>query len=240
MTYQEWQNFGYVSKLRHLRCGLSTGGGTLNTENSIAQQQLLLAQQEQALTSQDRAKMLQLEQPLINQETALASGDRSAALAAAMPSISKISGGYEGAKESIFNTVPPGAARDTALANLETQKGVGVGTAMSSQVQNAPGVLANIGQGLGAFSLQELGASLSGYGGAATTNKDVLQAQTAQQAAKLGVLGDLMHGPGSGMGGMGGGGSGGGSDNQGMQTTGGGGYTPGDFQDPSGGGGYGI
>jgi hypothetical protein len=193
MNYTEFRRWGYVSRLSTLLCGPSSAEKTaMSTNSQITQQQLNLAQQQQTASTEDKAKAEALQAPLIAKETALASGDRNAALAAAMPTISKISSGYEGAKQSVFNSVAPGAARDTALANLEVQKSVAPAQAMAQSVENAPEILANIGSGVGAFSLQELGASLSGYGGASTTNQSNLASATQQQAAKLGVVGDLV------------------------------------------------
>ena len=197
MTYKEWRQYGFISRLSELRCGPST-----SALQSTAGAQAGLGATSAAQSQEDRAQAKALEQPLINKETALSGGDRSAALAAAMPSISNITAGYAGAKESIFNTLPPGAARDTALANLETQKSVGTGTAIAGQVQQAPEILANIGSGLGAFSLQELGAGLSGYSGASNTQQAVLGAQAQQQAAKLGIAGDLVGAAGTAAGGI--------------------------------------
>ena len=202
MTREEYRNFGHVSRLSEITCGPS-GAQTqaMNTNTALTQEQLNLAESENATSQANQARALQLEQPLIDQQTALASGDKSAALAAAMPTISQISSGYQGAKESIFNTVAPGAARDTALANLQTQAAVAPATAMASAVQGAPSVLANVGQGIGAFSIQQLGAALSGYSGAASTNNSNLQSATQQQAAKLGVAGNLLSAAGTAAGG---------------------------------------
>jgi hypothetical protein len=193
------------------------GGGpsqqTLNTQSGISTQQQSIANQAEQASLQNQAQMTALQQPLIAQQTALASGDRNAALTASMPSISQISGGYNAAKEQIMSNILPGPAQTAALANLETQKDTTIGNAQASAVQQAPGILANIGSGLGAFSIQQLGASLSGLSGAASTNQSVLQSQTQQQAAKLGLLGSLAGTAGSvATGGFNlGGGSGGGS-----------------------------
>ena len=197
MTYTEWRNYGYRSRLSEIRCGPST-----SALNATGTAQSGLAQTAAGNANNLYTTAMTQLQPLITKETALAGGDRNAALAAAMPSISNITGGYQGAKESIYNTITPGAARDTALANLETQKDVGTGTAMAQQVQQAPEILANVGQGLGAFSLQELGAGLSGYGGASNTQQAVLGAQTQQMASKLGVLGDVAGAAGTAAGGI--------------------------------------
>jgi Chaperone of endosialidase len=201
MTFLQYRSWGYVSSLSGLRCG-GPSQSTLNTQNSIAQQQLDVAKQSQVQSQQDTEQRKALEAPLIAKETALATGDRTAAVSAAMPEISAIGSGINAAKQNIMNTLPPGAARDTALAQLQTQAAVAPQQAIAGQIQQAPEILANVGQGVGAFSIQELGASLSGFGGAATTNQSVLQAQTQQQAAKLGVAGELVGAAGTAAGGI--------------------------------------
>ncbi len=55
---------------------------------------------------------------------------------------------------------------------------------MASQVQRAPEILANLGSGLGAFSLQELGAGLSGFSGASTSNMGAGKLGADQSKAK--------------------------------------------------------
>ena len=142
--------------------------------------------------------MYQLQQPLIDRETALASGDRTKALSAAMPTISTLTAGYNAAKQQIMSSLPPGPGRDKALADLETQKYTGVASAQAQQVLSAPEMLANIASGLGAFSLQELGASLSGFSGASNSTaqganivNQQIQQQEAAKANQLGFIGGL-------------------------------------------------
>ena len=184
MTYKEFREYGYISKLSCLRCGSGPTGQQVGLENSISQQQLSLGEQEQQQSQEQYQQMQLLEAPYIAQQSALATGSPSAALAATMPQISKISGGFNAAQEQIGDTVAPGAARDTALANLQTQKATAIGDTQASAVAAAPQNLANVGAGLGAFSLQQLGAALSGYGGASTANTSAANMQVQQSAAK--------------------------------------------------------
>lgn len=163
----------------------------LNNQSQISAEQTQLAREQYDDSKRYQAKMDELSAPLIDKEKALAGGDRNKALEAAMPTVSKITGGYDAAKTSILNNLPPGASRDRALANLEESRAVGTGTAMAGEVAKAPEILANMASGFGGFSLQEVGAALSGYGGAASTNKSVMDAQNQQQAAKLGLVGQV-------------------------------------------------
>lgn len=203
MTYRQFREFGHRSRLSELFCGpSSTQMQAENTQIAASQQQLQLGQEQQQLQSQQYQQYQQDIQPLTAKLTALSAGDRNQALAAAMPVISQVSGGYDAAKQSILNTVPPGAARDAALANLEVQKGTATGGALATQVQSAPEELANLGAGVGAFSLQQLGAALSGYGGANQAASGVAQEESAAQANKLGLISGLAGAAGTAAGGI--------------------------------------
>jgi len=184
MTYEAYRRYGYVSLLRYLCCGSGPSNNTVNTQSALTGELQQAATQSLTNSNQQYAQYQENLQPLVQKEKALASGDRQAALAAAMPTISQISAGYGGAKQGILNNLPAGAARDKALANLELQKETGIGTAQARAVEEAPAVLAGVAQQQGGFSLQSLGAALSGYGGASSSNQALGQMQTAQSQAK--------------------------------------------------------
>jgi hypothetical protein len=191
-SYEQWRNFGYVSRLSEIKCTGPGASSNINTANTIAGQQLGVAsqaqQQQQQLFNQFQSDIA----PLQQQQTALASGNRQQALAAAMPVISQISTGFNAAKQNIMNNVPPGAARDAALAQLQTQSAGGIATAQANMVQQAPSTLASLGQGLGGMSLQELGAQLSGLSGGASTNLGAGQMAAAQQQSMLNFFTNLV------------------------------------------------
>jgi hypothetical protein len=185
MNCLEFRKYGFVSRLSEIRCGGPSTGAVSNT----ASQQSGVAGTQATMGTATEAEALSLAQPAIAQQTALASGNRSAALAASMPAISQITGGYNAAQEQIMNSVPPGPARDAALANLQTQRATSTANTQAQLVEQAPSNLANIGSGLGAFSLQQVGAALSGYSGASQSEQSVMNVQEQQQAAKLGLAG---------------------------------------------------
>lgn len=174
---------------------------TTDTQSSLTQAQTQIAQQANVHQEEDRTRSLELTQPLIDKEKALATGDRTAALSAAMPTISQLTAGYKGARDSVFNMIPAGASRDKALADLEVQKAVGTGGAMAGEVAKAPELLANIGQGYGAFSLQELGASLGGYAGASGSNQATAKMQSDASSAKWAPIVGLAGAAGGALGG---------------------------------------
>lgn len=203
MTYEQFRQWGYRSRLSEMSAGPSgTEQNAENTQIAASQQQIQLAEQQQQLSQQQYTEYQQDIQPLKSQLTALSSGDRSQALSAAMPVISQLSSGYDAAKQGILNSIPPGAARDNALAQLEIQKATTTSGTLASEIQQAPTTLANLGAGEGAFSLQQLGAALSGYSGASTSAGAVASEENAAQANKVGMISGLAGAAGSAAGGL--------------------------------------
>ena len=158
---------------------------------STEQQQNQIAQQANDLAVKKEAQSEQLEAPAIAKYTALAGNDKTEALKASMPVLNQVSQGYAAAKQSIFNSLPPGASRDKALADVETQKFTTTAGTQAQMVADAPDKLANIGAGLGSMSLQELGAALGANQGAATTASNVVGQQNEMKAQNLQLLGGL-------------------------------------------------
>lgn len=172
-------------------------GDQINKANSIANTQIGVASTQQQNAAGDYAQFKQLLQPLITQQTSLASGNRQQALAAAFPVLSKLSEGFTGAKQNILNSMPAGAARDRALADLATQTYSSIAGAQAGAVQQAPQTLAGIGSNLGNMSLQEWGAALAGLQGGEATNADAMKAKVQQQASLLNFFGSLAQAAGS-------------------------------------------
>jgi hypothetical protein len=162
----------------------------LNTQNQIAQQQLQVAQAEDAQSQQDKAQMQALIKPATDFYTGVTT-DKQSNLAASAPQVAAITAGQKQAKEQIYNDVPAGPGRDVALAQNDTAATGAVAATKNSTYTSALDKLANIGSGLGSFSLQELGAGLSGFSGAASTNQSVIQSQQQSKASTMGLFGQL-------------------------------------------------
>ena len=180
--------------------GSGPSASSIATQNQLTSRQLDLAQQQQAQSQEQYGQYKTLSAPAISKYTALATGSPQAALTAAAPEIGQLQSGYAAARQAILNNTPPGAARDQALANLERQTYTGTAGALASEVQQAPDILANIGAGMGAFSLQEVGAALSGYSGASSSNNQLMQAQNAAKANTTGLITGLAGAAGTGLG----------------------------------------
>jgi hypothetical protein len=119
-----------------------------------------------------------------------------------MPTISTLSQGYNASKQAIQDNLPPGAARDQALAQLSTQEYTGIAGAQAAQVQAAPGILAQLGSGSAGLSVQELGAALSGYGSSGQLQGQVASENNQSKANELGLFGGLLGAAGTAGGGL--------------------------------------
>lgn len=149
----------------------------------------------------DKARSNELMQPAIDFNKALSSGDMNAILPAIAQPLGQIATAHRAAKENVYNTVPPGPARDFALAQIERQAPAARATAINSAYNNSFDKLANIGSGLGAFSLQELGAGLRAGESGVQTRSGIMQQDAQGKAATLGFLGSLAGGAGAAAGG---------------------------------------
>jgi len=181
-------------------------GSTLNAERSTAGAFSSLGQTELGQSQEQYQQYKSLIQPAITKYGALAGLEgvpqqREAAVAAAAPTVGTIASGYDAAKTQIMNNIPPGAARDQALANLELQKASGTAGAFASEVQGAPDVLANIGAGVGAYSLQQIGAALSGLTGAQKSYSDIASQQNQAKANTVGLISGIAGAAGTAAGG---------------------------------------
>lgn len=159
-------------------------------QEQISDRELALAERQQSFSEEDRAQRQVLMQPAINKYRHLAGGDREGAVRAMAPQLGEIASGFAAAKNNIMN-MPAGALRDAALMDLTRQKDTATGAMLAQASAAAPDVLANIGSGLGAFSLQELGASLRGFEGSASTSQAIAQEENQRKAQQLEFMGGL-------------------------------------------------
>ena len=207
--------------MRKIDCGgfvvrVSPRGPRTDPSEKIAAQQMQFSQ-EQAETMRKllglfetyRAEGRELMQPAIDFNKALASGSPEARLTAAAPIVGDITSSYKGARENIFSSLAPGAARDVAVADLERGRATETSRALASPFLSSFDKLAEMGGALSGLSLQNLGASLrAGEGssmslyGAGQTRNAIMQAQAARQQALLGMFGDIAQGAGSVLGGF--------------------------------------
>lgn len=164
---------------------------TINTQNALTQEQIGIQQQSLAGSQQDRAARVAAQQPAIDQYSALSSGDSSAIMKALVPQLTGVTQGTAAAKEGIYESVGPGAARDVALAQNQVNQGNQTAALRANAVSSSYDKLANIGAGLGSFSLQELGAGISSGQAASSSNQSIMQAQEQSKASTLGFLGEL-------------------------------------------------
>ena len=123
--------------------------------------------------------------------SSLASGNPSTMMTAAAPGLSNISKQAQSAKGNIMETIPAGAARQYALAQIDRGKaGQGADFLNAAYMQSFP-ALQGIAKDTGDFGLQRLGAGYRGLEAAGQGNQAVIQSETQRQAAKMNMLGGL-------------------------------------------------
>lgn len=159
-------------------------------QNAITSEQLAIEQQQVDASNQDRAQRLALMDPAIQFNKALTSGDRATAMAALAPALAPIDAATKANKEAIWESAP-GAARDVALQQNDAAGRTAVASTESNSFLSAFDKLANIGSGIGSFSLSEIGAGISAGSAASQSNQAVMNAQAQQKASTMGFLGSL-------------------------------------------------
>lgn len=163
-------------------------------QRQLAESQNAVSQEQLALARADRAQRDTLQAPLIGQLQKITSGDRKTQLSAIAPQIGEINRGFAAAKENILSSVPSGAAREFALSQMEREKPAQVATLFNTTYTGGLDKMANLGSGLGAFSLQELSAGLKAGELAGNTRGQIMQQDAQAKAATLGFLGSLAGG----------------------------------------------
>lgn len=164
-------------------------------ERDRANKQDDIADKSYEQSQEDRTRRNALQAPQISQLLRFASGTKEDVMNYAAPQLAEITAANEAQRKAIMESLPPGPVRDAALAQVARDKPAQtanlfnkVSTTMSDTALDK---LTNIGQGLGSFSLQELGAS-SRFGEASSaTRNNVMQADAAGKQATMGFLGGL-------------------------------------------------
>ena len=162
-----------------------------NRQTDIMAQQTEIGKKSAATAEREYQRMLELTAPAIELNKAFTSGDREKAMAFAAPVIGQVTKGAEDVRKQIMEDLPPGPARDFALAQLSTEKYVGTTKAMTEPYIASFDKLANIGSGFGSFSLNELGAGLRGFEGASISADSVIKNKAAAKAATMGAIGSV-------------------------------------------------
>lgn len=159
-------------------------------QSRITDSQLSIANENQAAATADRKRRDDLTKPAIDFNSAAIKDPKSLTTAIA-PIISNITDSAKKGKESIYESMSPGQGRELALSNVDRGVRDSTASAKSNVFLQAFDKLANIGSGIGSFSLQETGASLNANQGAAQTNDMVIKDKAAQKASTMGFLGSL-------------------------------------------------
>ena len=166
-------------------------GNTQNTQNSIAQGQLALANEQQ----QQSEKTLGIVEPGLSTAeayyAALASGDPNKIQAAIGPGVSGIQSQTEQAKQSILSSTPRGGAQELALQEADISKAGQVGNAQLQAYTSSFPALASLFQGGAGISVNQIANAVASAQGASQTEAAVGQEQAQGKATTMGFLGSL-------------------------------------------------
>ena len=168
------------------------GGPSTNNQQQIENQQVAVSQQALAQQNQQYAQQQALEAPAVSFYQGLINGQPGLASSAAAPMISQITAGQNAAIENIKNNVPQGAGQQFALSQIPIQENSQISSTLNNVVNSAYPTLANLGAGFGANAIQDLGATISGFGNASNTGNSILQAQNQAKESSLGIFGSLL------------------------------------------------
>ena len=170
------------------------GGGlnqTENTQNTIAQEQLTLAQQQQAASDKTLGVVSPGLQTAENYYASLATGDPTKIMSAIGPAVSQIGSQTQQAKTQITEGTPRGGAQDLALAEADISKAGQVGNLATQAYTGSFPALAQLFQGGAGISVNQIANAISSASGAGTTTAQVGQEQSSAKASTMGLLGSM-------------------------------------------------
>lgn len=175
---------------------LSSGASkTQSSEQALASSQAQLGQQYAGLASQSLGQMNALYQPAIQADTSLVGaaqkGDYSQLIQAAGPQLGILASQNQQASQLTTNSMPAGAGRDSALAQLPQQQASAVAGTLNNSYAQALQQLTQLGSSYGSTGLQEAGAGLAGLTSAGSTYNSVAQSQAQGKASTMSFLGSL-------------------------------------------------
>lgn len=163
----------------------------LQKQNEIQDSEIAIARSSEARADEAYRRSQAAISPAEKYYSAVTKGGDSFMTAIA-PIISQIDTSKKKTKEAIYDQLPAGPARDSAIAENERGSYDSVAKVKNFSFIDALDKLANIGSGLGSFSLQNTGAALSGDQAAANTGRDIMADETARKAARMNAIGGLV------------------------------------------------
>ncbi len=172
------------------------GGGkerkaSQDLQTSLAREQAENSRKQLDLAQSEMGRRHDLQRPAVDQFMRLLSSNPSERMVASSIPIGQISQQSRVAKESIYDSVPHGAARQAALAQIPRDQASQTSQMLNNAYMSAFPALAGLGTESGQVGLQQTGAGMRSSEAAAQTNNSVIDAQQRQKAATLGMLGSL-------------------------------------------------
>ena len=191
------------------------GGGkerkaSMQLQTDLAKQQAQTGQEYLGLAKGEQARRLEYQQPSVDFYKKLTGTDPTARMTAVAPALADQAKAARSAQGAIMEG-PRGVGRDYALSQLPVQQYQQGADYLNKAYMGAFPALAGLGTEAGSTGLQMTGAGLRGSEAAGNTNQGVMQAQSQQKAAQLGMIGSIAGLGASAVTGGFGGGKGGGS-----------------------------
>lgn len=164
---------------------------TQATETRITDEQLALAEKQDARAGKLFDKTEPGLETAVDHYTKLASGDPNTIFKEVAPGAQQISQKFDSAKQQISDNAPRGGAKDLAMEEADISKAGAVGNLVNTSYTSAFPALANLaGKGIG-LSINEVGQAISAFGGASNTVANQANQQEAGKAASMGFLASL-------------------------------------------------
>lgn len=164
---------------------------TQNTEKSIVQGELNLANKQDARAGQIFDLTMPGLKTSMGHYSDLASGDSNAIFKAVAPGVQAIDQQFDSQKKNISDNMPRGGSRDLAMAETDVSKAGSVGNMVNQSYEGSFAALANLaGKGVG-LSISEVQNAISAFGGASNTAGNLANQQEAGKASMMGMIGSL-------------------------------------------------
>lgn len=163
-----------------------------NTQNELTQEQITLAQQQQAQSDKVSGIVTPGLSTAENYYAALASGDPSKIMSAIAPSVNAIATQDAATKQQITATMPRGGAEELALAQTDIAKASQVGNLATTAYTSSFPALASLAQGGLGISVNEIANAISSFGGASQSNLGAMNTAAEGKASTMGFFSNIV------------------------------------------------
>lgn len=144
-----------------------------------------------ALGRDEFGRKKELQAPYEKQQRDLATGNIGTMMSTMSVPMGMFKQQAKASRDQIMNTMPPGAARDYALAELDRNEVGGTYDFLRSAYLQAPVNLAQLSTEAGNFGLQATGQGANDINSGITGRQGQMQVAAQRQAAWMGMIGNI-------------------------------------------------